>query len=175
VYCPLGVGKILRKAGYSDVTELDWGHEQPWGRLRVHCVRAQHFAARTPFDRNRTLWCGWVLEGEAGRIYFAGDTGYGDLFEGIAARFAPLRLAMLPIGAYDPEWFMGPIHMNPEEAVQAWTTLGSPEAMAIHFGTFALADDGETAPVERLQRALGNRADAERFRIPTEGEGRMVP
>ena len=179
VFCPLGVAKLLRSAGLREVHELDWGQSLPWRDLRVHCVQAQHFAARTPFDRNRTLWCGWVLESvsgtHAGNLYFAGDTGFGDFFSAIGARFAPLRLALLPIGAYEPEWFMGPVHMTPEQAVEARVQLNAALAIGIHYGTFALADDGETDPVERLQRALRGRSDAERFWILQEGHGREIP
>jgi L-ascorbate metabolism protein UlaG (beta-lactamase superfamily) len=173
-FCPLGLAESLRRIGFSEVHELDWWQQGSWRGVTMHCVPAQHFSARGPFDRNRTLWCGWVIAAEAGSIYFAADTGFGDFFREIAERFAPLRFAMLPIGAYEPEWFMGPIHMTPEQAVEAWSMLGSPETMAIHFGTFALADDGERAPVERLQAALQGRPEAERFWVPAEGRGRMI-
>ena len=86
-----------------------------------------------------------------------------------------MRLALLPIGAYEPEWFMGPVHMTPEQAVEARTLLGASTAMAIHFGTFALADDGETDPAHRLQQALKGRKDAQKFWLLNEGEGRLVP
>lgn len=178
VFCPLGVAKLVRRAGLREVHELDWGQSQPWQQMRVHSVQAQHFAARTPFNRNRSLWCGWVLESEseaAGNIYFAGDTGFGDFFSSIGERFAPLRLALLPIGAYEPEWFMGPVHMTPEQAVEARAILDASIAIGIHYGTFALADDGETAPVERLQRTLRGRSDAGRFWILEEGHGREIP
>jgi L-ascorbate metabolism protein UlaG (beta-lactamase superfamily) len=175
VFCPLGVGKLLRGIGFDKVHELDWGQHLPWGDIRMHCVQAQHFSARGPFDRNRTLWCGWVIETPAGRSYFAGDSGFGDFFAAIGQRFAPLRFALVPIGAYEPEWFMGPVHMTPEQAADVWRTLGTPSAMAIHFGTFALADDGETDPVERLQKALLSDPHANRFWIPSEGTGRLIP
>lgn len=175
VFCPMGLAKPLRQLGFQTVHELDWWQDGEFCDFRMHCVPAQHFSARGPFDRNRTLWCGWVVECDSGPIYFAADTGFGDFFAEIERRFAPLRLAMLPIGAYEPEWFMGPIHMTPEQAVEAWSMLGSPQAMAIHFGTFALADDGERAPLERLEGALRSRPNAERFRVPVEGEGLMIP
>ncbi len=110
-----------------------------------------------------------------GNIYFAGDTGYCDVFGSLRDRFSQFRLALLPIGAYEPEWFMDPIHTTPEQAVEAKSILGARAAIAIHFGTFALADDGETDPTERLQRALRGREDAEQFWILGEGEGRLVP
>lgn len=175
IFCPLGLATPLRRLGFQDVEELDWWEHREFRGFRMHCIPAQHFSARGPFDRNRTLWCGWVLESDSGPIYFAADTGFGDFFAEIGRRFASLRFAMLPIGAYEPEWFMGPIHMAPEQAVEAWSTLGSPEAMAIHFGTFALADDGEHAPVERLRDALRDQPQSERFRVPREGEGLTIP
>lgn len=175
IFCPLGLATPLRRLGFHDVQELDWWGQREFRGFRMHCVPAQHFSARGPFDRNRTLWCGWVLESDSGPIYFAADTGFGDFFAEFGRRFAPFRFAMLPIGAYDPEWFMGPIHMTPEQAVEAWSILGSPETMAIHFGTFALADDGERAPVERLRGALHDRPQSERFRVPLEGEGLTIP
>jgi L-ascorbate metabolism protein UlaG (beta-lactamase superfamily) len=175
VFCPLGVAKALRGLGFNDVRELDWGQHQDWRGLRMHCVQAQHFSARGPFDRNRTLWCGWVMETPSGRVCFAGDSGFGDFFSQIGLRFAPLRLALLPIGAFDPEWFMGPVHMTPEQAVEVWRLIGAPSAVAIHFGTFALADDGETDPVDRLRQALATDPQGERFQVLSEGEGRAIP
>lgn len=155
--------------------ELDWWQSDSFGQMQVHGVPAQHFSARGPFDRNRTLWCGWLLETRGGRIYFAGDTGFGSVFAAIRERFPAIRLALLPIGAYEPEWFMGPVHMTPEQAVAAWRILDAREAMAIHFGTFALADDGEREPANRLRAALRGEPEAQRFWIPVEGEGRAIP
>jgi L-ascorbate metabolism protein UlaG (beta-lactamase superfamily) len=175
VFCPLGLASPLRRLGFGEVCELDWRQSQPWQGLRMHCVPAQHFSARTPWDRNRTLWCGWVVESPHGNLYFAGDTGFCNVFSEVRDRLAPIRLALLPIGAYDPEWFMGPIHMTPEQAVEAREILGAAAAAAIHFGTFALADDGETAPVERLQHALAACSHDAPFWVLTEGEGRLVP
>ena len=175
VFCPLGLEAPLRGLGFHDVRELDWWQSQPWRGIEVHCVQAQHFSARTPFDRNRTLWCGWLLETEHGNLYFAGDTGFGGLFASIRDRFPNMRLALLPIGAFEPEWFMGPVHMSPEQAVEAREILGASTAIGIHFGTFSLADDGETAPTDRLLQALEGRKEGDRFCILSEGEGRLVP
>lgn len=174
VLCPLGLAKMLRRIGFRNVQELDWGQSANCGALRIHCTQAQHFSGRGLFDRNRTLWCGWLLEAAAGNIYYAGDTGFGSFWEQIREQFAPLRLALLPIGAYEPEWFMGPVHMTPEEAVAAWDLLGAATAMAMHYGTFALADDGESDPVDRLRRTLQGRHNAEQFLVLTEGEGRSI-
>jgi L-ascorbate metabolism protein UlaG (beta-lactamase superfamily) len=175
VFCPLGLEAPLRRLGFRDVHELDWWESRPGAGTHVHCVQAQHFSARTPFDRNRTLWCGWLLETDHGNIYFAGDTGFGGFFASIRDRFPSIRLALLPIGAFEPEWFMGPVHMSPEQAVEARGILGAATAIGIHFGTFSLADDGETAPTDRLHRALEQREDGDRFWTLREGEGRLVP
>ncbi len=175
VFCPLGLEKPLRRIGFRKVHELDWWQVQSWRQMQIHCIPAQHFAARWPWDRNRTLWCGWIVEATSGSVYFAGDTGFCDVFTAIHDRFPAIRLALLPIGAYDPEWFMGPIHMTPEEAVLARSILGTGTAVAIHFGTFALADDGETDPTGRLRQALRGREDARQFWVLQEGEGRPVP
>jgi L-ascorbate metabolism protein UlaG (beta-lactamase superfamily) len=169
------VARQLRRYGFSDFFELDWGQSVSWRNRRLHCMRAQHFAGRLPFRRNRTLWCSWVVEGSGGNIYAAGDSGYGDFFAEIGRQFSPIRLALLPIGAYEPEWFMGPIHMTPEQAVEVRAQLGAATAVAIHYGTFALADDAEGAPTIRLRRALAGGEDGDRFWILPEGEGRQVP
>jgi L-ascorbate metabolism protein UlaG (beta-lactamase superfamily) len=174
VFCPLGLAKKLRRIGFSEVRELDWGQAQSWRQMSIHCVPAQHFSARTPFDRNRTLWCGWVVKAGSGNIYFAGDTGFGDLFATLKEGFSSFRLALLPIGAYEPEWFMGSIHMTPEQAVEARSILDASTAIAIHFGTFALADDGETDPPERLRGVLRGRKDSEQFLLLEEGKGRLI-
>jgi L-ascorbate metabolism protein UlaG (beta-lactamase superfamily) len=175
VFCPLGLTGPLRRIGFREVNQLDWWQVRAWRDMRIHCVPAQHFSARTPFDRNRTLWCGWAIESEYGNLYFAGDTGFCGVFAAVRSRLSRIRLALLPIGAYEPEWFMGPVHMTPEQAVEAGSILDASVALAIHFGTFALADDGETAPVDRLQRALQKREGSGQFWVLEEGEERLVP
>lgn len=175
IFCPLGVRKLLLKIGFREVYELDWWKDHSWHQLRLHCVPAQHFSARTPFDRNRSLWCGWVVECSSGDIYFTGDTGFGKHFAAVARRFQNLRLALLPIGAYQPQWFMGSLHMNPDQAIKAQTILGGGIAVAIHFGTFSLADDGETEATDRLDQLLDLAGEPSSFWILNHGEGRNVP
>ncbi len=175
IFCPLGLAGPLRALGFTVIHELDWWQQIAWRGMDVHCVPAQHFSARTPFDRNRTLWCGWVLDhGEDApeQIYFAADTGFGPLFARIRERFENLRLALLPIGAYEPEWFMGPIHMTPEQAVEAHRILSPGCSIPIHYGTFSLADDGEGDALARLSAAL---SEHESFWIPEEGHARAIP
>ncbi|HWP34565.1 MAG TPA: MBL fold metallo-hydrolase, partial [Thermodesulfobacteriota bacterium] len=177
ILVPLGNRPLLASAGIGRVEELDWwqGVEVAPG-VRAHLVPAQHFSARGLFDRNATLWGGFVLEGPAGVVYFAGDTGFGPHVEQIRARFGPPRLALLPIGAYEPRWFMAYTHMSPEEAVAAHRILGAGTSVAIHFGTFPLADEPFDEPVARLARALeAARVPAGRFWVLEAGEGRAVP
>jgi len=178
LYCPLGLRMFLQNKGCLNVTEMDWGQSAPFNaRTRIHCVQAQHFSGRGMFDRDATLWAGFVIESQTvGNLYFVGDTGYGDFFKKIGDQFGPLRLALIPIGAYKPEWFMSPIHCSPAEAVKIHQDVRAQQSVGIHFGTFPLADDGETEPVEDLRRSLqAVNLPADRFWTLQEGEGRLVP
>ncbi|HEV2272772.1 MAG TPA: MBL fold metallo-hydrolase [Acidobacteriaceae bacterium] len=174
VFCPLGVGRLLRKIGFQEIHELDWWEHRLWGDLRVHCTPAQHFSGRAPWNRNRTLWCGWLLECISGNIYFAGDSAACPHFAAIAEHFPELRFALLPVGAYKPEWFMEPVHLSPDQTLEVHATLGAPPAIAIHYGTFALADDGETEAVDRLAELI-EISGSDSFWIAREGEGFFVP
>jgi len=122
----------------------------PLSQTVIHTVPAVHFSARGLFDRNRSLWCGFVIESQGRFIYFAGDTGFGTHFAAIRERFGAPRLSLLPIGAYEPRWFMSAVHMNPDEAVKAHQILNSMSSIAIHHGTFQLADEGIDTPKKRL-------------------------
>jgi L-ascorbate metabolism protein UlaG (beta-lactamase superfamily) len=147
---PLGVASLLRSQNIGPVHELDWGQSHQLRRATIHCAPAQHFSARGIFDRNRTLWCGYVIDAAGRSIYFAGDTAFGDHFALIRAHFGTPRLALLPIGAYQPRWFMSPVHMDPEEAVRAHHILGAQTSIAIHHGTFQLTDEALDTPKKRL-------------------------
>ena len=133
------------------VTELGW-----WGSTRVdgvtvHFVPAQHWSRRGMNDVNETLWGGFIVEGASARVYHSGDTAYFEGFKEIGRRFPGLHAAMLPIGAYDPEWFMKRQHMNPEQAVQAYEDLGAQHFLAMHWGTFKLTDEPLDEPPQRLE------------------------
>lgn len=155
---PLGLGPYLRDLTLENVIELDWWQETDLGGgRRVTCVPAQHFSARTPFDRNRTLWAGFVLQSADETIYFAGDSGYGPHFKEIGRRFPSIDVALLPIGAYEPRWFMRPVHVNPAEAVQAHVDIGPRVSLGMHFGTFQLTDEAIDEPLLALGRALDER------------------
>jgi L-ascorbate metabolism protein UlaG (beta-lactamase superfamily) len=147
---PAGVARLLRSCNIGPIHELDWGESAPLAGATIHCVPAKHFSARGLFDRNRTLWCGYVIEAADRAIYFAGDTGFGDHFARIRERFGAPRLALLPIGAYEPRWFMSPVHMSPDDAVRAHEILAAKTSIAIHHGTFQLTDEGIDTPKQRL-------------------------
>jgi len=158
VVAPLGHHGILLQAGFRRVVELDW-----WGRhscgdgLEATFVPARHWCRRAPFGTNRRLWGGFML-GIGGRlVYFAGDSGYQEgLFAGIRARCGAPDLAMIPIGAYEPRWFMASAHMNPAEAVRVHAEVGARRSVAMHWGTFQLTDEGRGDPVLALAEARAN-------------------
>jgi L-ascorbate metabolism protein UlaG (beta-lactamase superfamily) len=150
---PVGVGRLLRSQSIGPVSEMDWGDSLPLGGITIYSVPALHFSARGILDRNRTLWCGYVIEAADRIVYFAGDTAFGDHFARIRERFGAPRAALLPIGAYEPRWFMSPVHMAPDDAVRAHHILGAQTSIAIHHGTFQLADDGLDTPRRMLRES----------------------
>ena len=170
-----GNGGLVRSTGLRRVEELDWWQASRLAPMPVVATRAHHFCARTPFDRNRALWGGFVVSAGDRRIYFAGDTAYAPFFGEVRERCGAIDLAMLPIGAYEPRWFMRAVHMNPEEAVQAHLDLGSPATIGIHFGTFQLTSEGIDDPVNALADARRKFGVAESaFRVLEFGESVRV-
>jgi len=168
---PARGARLLRSENIGTVHELDWGESLPLPGFTVHCVPAFHFSSRGIFDRNKTLWSGYVIECQERLVYFAGDTGFGEHFAQIRENFGAPRLALLPIGAYEPRWFMAPIHMAPEDAIRAHEILAAKTSIAIHHGTFQLADDGIDTPKKRLMA----RAQPESFLILNNGEFAEIP
>jgi L-ascorbate metabolism protein UlaG (beta-lactamase superfamily) len=176
IFAGLGNAAFLAENGI-EATDLEWWQSVPLAAgVELTSVPTQHFSSRGTRDRDATLWTGFVVKGPAGAVYFGGDTGYGPHFRAVRERLGPMRAALLPIGAYLPRWFMGPVHLAPEEAVQAARDLAAGTAVAIHFGTFRLADDGQDqAPVD-LARALAVRGlSPEWFWVLGFGEGRDAP
>lgn len=149
----LGNARHLAKAGIRSAVELDWWQTTELAGARVTYVPAQHFSARGLHDRNRSLWGGFVVEAHGAVVYFAGDSGYCPYFADIASRFPRIDLALLPIGAYEPRWFMRQHHVNPEEAVQAHLDLQPRRSIGMHFGTFQLTDEAIDAPISALRQA----------------------
>jgi L-ascorbate metabolism protein UlaG (beta-lactamase superfamily) len=177
VYCPLGVGKYLKRKGIKKVIELDWWGETEYNeQLKIVSTPAQHFSGRGMFDRDRTLWCGFALMTKKGSIYYSGDTGYGNFFKEIAERISPTRLSFLPIGAYKPQWFMSPIHTSPSDALRIHEEIGSPVSIAMHYGTFPLADDSQSEPEEEVRQIMKEKdISKEEFLVLEEGESWVEP
>jgi L-ascorbate metabolism protein UlaG (beta-lactamase superfamily) len=150
----LGVARSLPRHWRPRAVELDWWqtYEVSPGTL-VTYTPARHFSARSMTDRWKSRWGGFHVTLPGGAVYFAGDTGYGQHFRSIRERLDPIRLAVLPIGAYEPRWFMEHHHMNPFDAVHAFQDLGAAWALAMHYGTFQLADEGFDEPLQMLELA----------------------
>lgn len=152
---PLGNSALMARHGVDGARDLEWWESAKLSdRVTVTLVPAQHFCARALSDKNATLWGGFVISGPSGNVYFAGDTGWGRHFADIAKHFGSIRVAMLPIGAYLPRWFMKPVHISPDEAVDAHHLLHARTSIAMHFGTWRLGDDGEREPADDLRRAI---------------------
>ena len=149
----IGNGRHLAKANIRDVIELDWWEETSVRGANITFVPAKHGSARTFFDRNRALWGGFVVEANGLTMYFAGDTGYNCHFREIRRCFPPIDLALLPIGTYEPRWFMSANHMNPEEAVRSHIDLGANRSIGMHHATFQLSDEAIDAPARALAAA----------------------
>ncbi|HLR24267.1 MAG TPA: MBL fold metallo-hydrolase [Fodinibius sp.] len=173
---PLGVERLLHEHHITRTVTLDWWEACNLDQdLSVTAVPARHFSGRGLFDRNQTLWCGYVLQTTLGNLYFAGDTGYGNFFEEIGQKFGPMTASFIPIGAYRPRWFMEPIHVSPNEAVFIHQEVQSERSFAMHFGTFPLADDGMFDAKRELQGILNNAPLLKQeFGLPAEGQTEVV-
>jgi L-ascorbate metabolism protein UlaG (beta-lactamase superfamily) len=161
---PVGVGRYLKKFGATAIGEHGWWDRETASDLGVSvaCTPARHFSGRTPWRRNNTLWCGWILRAHGHSVFFAGDTARHPEFGEIARRFGPFDLSLMPIGAYQPQWMMKPVHMNPEEAVESYGDVAAvhrergwapPAMLPIHWGTFKLSDEPLDEPPRRLTTA----------------------
>ena len=172
IVTPLGIKAFLEREGVLGAVDVDWWQEEIiTTSLKIQSVPAQHFSGRGMFDRDATLWCGYVIKWPGGNIYFVGDTGYNETtFREIGERCAPIEVALVPIGAFKPQWFMSPIHCSPEQAVKIHLDSRAKSSIATHFGTFPLADDGEIEPVSELKIALEKSGvNAESFVVLQEG------
>ncbi|MGE3611691.1 MAG: MBL fold metallo-hydrolase [Bacteriovoracaceae bacterium] len=147
---PLGNELFLKSEGIQFVKELEWWEEFHIKDKRIILTPAQHWSARTPFDRMKTLWGGYFIDAKVIKIFFAGDTGYSSHFVDIRSRLGNPNVSLLPIGSYEPSWFMKPFHLNPEEAVMAHHDLLSEKSIGMHYGTFQLSDEAYERPLEDL-------------------------
>lgn len=152
-FVPTGVGRVLRTWGipHEQIRELTWWEESRLDALTFICVPARHFSGRGLFDRNETLWAGWVVKSRAKSLYYSGDTGYANHFASIGEKYGPFDLTMIKIGAYGVEW--PDIHVNPEQAIKANTELRGKILMPVHWATFALALHPWDEPITRLVKA----------------------
>jgi L-ascorbate metabolism protein UlaG (beta-lactamase superfamily) len=173
---PLGNCVYLEDFAGDRCEEMDWWESRAVSEgISVTAVPARHWSRRGLFDTNRALWAGWVIEGSS-RVYFAGDTGLGEHFAGIRSRLGPPDLAILPIGAYLPRWFMKDQHLSPADAIEAARALGAGRVMAVHHGTFELADDGQWEALETLRAELeAQPGEAGRFWLPAHGDAHEWP
>lgn len=168
---PKGLGSWFQKRGFAQVTELEWWQHARVGRARFSFVPSQHWSQRSAFDRNESLWGGFVIDDGERRVYHSGDTAYFDGFREIASRLGPIDAAMLPIGAYEPRWFMKGQHMNPADAVQAFVDLTARRFIAMHWGTFKLTDEPIGEPPAFLRDEWRKRGlDAAALSVPAVGE-----
>ena len=174
---PLGNEAFLKGEGLQNVHEMNW-----WDEYEVRkggyiaFTPAEHWSARGLFDKNKSLWGGFVIKSDQTKIFFAGDTGYGEHFKEIKTRIGTPDLSLLPIGAYEPRWFMKYHHMNPEDAVMAHNDLGTLQSIGMHFGTFQLTDEGINDPVKKLESAREKaQIPADKFKVLDLGDSYLLP
>jgi L-ascorbate metabolism protein UlaG (beta-lactamase superfamily) len=175
VITPLGNDAIMRSHDPAIAAEVyDWNDRADIGAgVAVTLIATRHWSARSLSDRNMSLWASFVIEAPGGKIYFVADSSYGDgrTFREAGERHGPFKLALLPIGAYEPRWFMSDQHMNPAESVQAFIDCGAETALGHHYGTFQLTDEAIDAPLHALADALKvAEISPERFRTLRPGE-----
>ena len=153
-FIPLKLGQWFQDQKITNYAEMDWWDASMFKGIRIVSVPIQHFSGRSLNDRNKTLWTGWVLETKRGKIFFAGDTGYSPHFREIRDKLGPMRLALLPIGAYQPRWLMKTVHMDPPDAVSAHKDLQAKQSIGIHWGTFKLTDEPLGEPPLYLKKVM---------------------
>ena len=168
---PAGDQKRLIKAGVKNVIEMRWWESLDISNTTFHFTPVQHWSKRGLFDRNKSLWGGWFMQTDNLALYHAGDTGYSSDFKTTYERLGVPDYSFIPIGAYDPRWFMKDSHVNPEEAIQIALDLKTPHSFGMHWGTFSLTDEPVTEPPIRLKQALKDQNLApDFFRSPKPGE-----
>ena len=148
---PIGDKDLLRNYNLNNIYEFNWWESFTYKDTKFTFTPTQHWSARGIFDRNKSLWGGWFIETESLKLFHAGDTGYSNDFKVIKEKLGIPDFAFIPIGAYDPEWFMGESHVNPEDAVRIMEDLGRPDSFGMHWGTFTLTSEDTIEPIERLK------------------------
>ncbi|NHM31361.1 MBL fold metallo-hydrolase [Neobacillus terrae] len=153
-FVPIGLGSLFRKKGYRRLKEMNWWDQTEFEGIQLHFVPAQHWTRRTLTDINTSHWGGWVFQTPEETFYFVGDTGYFPAFKEIGNRFS-IDTVFMPIGAYEPEWFMRVSHISPEDSVTAFKELNAKVFVPMHYGAYRLADDTGPEALERLNQAWG--------------------
>ncbi|MFN8580208.1 MAG: MBL fold metallo-hydrolase [Gemmatimonadaceae bacterium] len=173
---PLKLATTLRRWGVRDIVELDWWDTTTVRGVQITATPAKHFSGRSMRDRFATLWCGYSLASQDTRVYFAGDSAFHPEFREVGARCGPFDFVMIPIGAYDPRWMMRSVHLDPEEAVQAYVDIANgsaPLMLAIHWGTFRLTEEALDEPPTRARAEWERRGlDPHRLWVAAFGETR---
>jgi len=168
---PLGLKDELLSYDITNVVEMDWWESHEDDGIRLTALPVKHWSQRTFFDRNKSLWAGWLVDIEDFRFFHTGDSGYSDDFRRIGEDYPGIDLATIPIGAYDPRWFMKDAHMSPQEAVQTFIDLKAEKAIGMHWGTFILTDEEMDEPPLRLAEALKDKGiEASNFSVMGHGE-----
>ncbi len=174
-FVPLGLKSWFEKLGVGNVVEMDWWDKHERDGLEIICVPVHHWSQRTPFVRNRSLWAGWVIRNVQASFLFSGDSGYTPHFKEVGTKLGPFDIAAIPIGAYEPRWFMRYHHINPEEAVQVHLDLKAKKSVGIHWGTFPLTDEPLDDPPKELEKAKRSMGLAEdNFIVLKHGETILV-
>lgn len=175
-FTPLRLRSTLSQMGAKKVSELDWGEGFSLGALRLVAEPCQHWSSRAPWDRNKTLWASWVAEVAGRRFLFIGDTGYSKDFADLGEKYGSFDVAVIPIGAYEPRWFMQDAHVAPHESAQIFLDLRARFAVASHWGTFSLTDEAMDQPPRQLAQALEAAGiDKARFVVFQHGQTRELP
>jgi N-acyl-phosphatidylethanolamine-hydrolysing phospholipase D len=175
-FVPLGLAEWFRDRGRKNVVELDWWQTAEHGRWTITCLPTQHWSRRIEHRANRTLWCAWLLDSGERRYFYAGDTGYFHGFREFGRKLAPIDVALLPIGAYEPRWFMREQHVNPAEAYTAFRELGADWMLPLHWGTFDLSfEPMDRPPAELMEAVDAVGGDRGRVRVMAIGETFELP
>ena len=151
---PAGDKKLLRRKKIKNVYDFDWWESIEHKGFVITFTPVQHWSKRSLFDRNKSLWGGWFFDHKDYSLYHAGDTGYSKDFIDTKTKLGSPKYAFIPIGAYDPEWFMAESHVNPEDAVQIMLDLGAEKAFGMHWATFTLTDEDTIEPKIRLEKEI---------------------
>ncbi len=175
VVVPLGLGEFFTERGYSQVVELDWYSVARIGGVEIMAVPAVHGSARGLFDRDETLWAGYIIGDDLQKIYFSGDTAYGPIFKDMGREFGPVDYALVPVGAYEPRHRMRSVHANPEEAVAIAQDLRAKTVIAMHWGTIRLSNESFQQQAQAFRKAADARGlSAEQAWILKIGESRFL-